>query len=190
MMRAVAVLLVAITACAADTNDEEITRLLGWYRTAHGGGRIESDAGLVYKAYDATNAICQYGFDHHKGTEAEIGSITYEFGSCDPVENQKKALKKFYGECPNYNYQDGGGNFGDYGHFSQVVWKSSTKYGMWAQQCDIPGVDCAQWGGCCAIVLKSDGNFNVAGDYGRNIDNVGVCADVDQPWGKRRRRRR
>jgi len=156
--------------------EKDVTTYLNWYRRAHGAYQVQHDAGLEYAAYEATNAVCTYGFDHHRGTEAEYSSLWADSNDCgtntDPRGSQVAALKSWYAECPKYPgyYTDGSG------HFSHMVWKSSNKYGMWAQTCSIPGSNLR-----CVVVLKTDTDFNVQGAFGQQVER-NYCANIEEPW--------
>jgi len=182
MMKIVAVLLVAITACAAEQNHNDVTQHLGWFRIAHGGQTIPSDETLVFKAFEATNAVCKSGLGHHAGTEAEHAALNiHSFNSCVSQRDANLAtIKRFYREeCPLYRGSVNSND--DNGHFTQIVWQDSTKYGMWAQTCKVPGQSCSA-GGCCVTAFKSDGLPNLPGEVRNNIDFVGQCVDAETPW--------
>lgn len=177
------VLLVVISACTAN----DINTYIGWYRTAHGGGALPYDAGLEERAKQGVYAICNYGLDHHPGYETEYASLYVDAQPCDVKGDSKvNALKEWYKECPNYYGEEDLSNFLNYGHFTHMVWNSVTKYGMWAQTCLVPGQPCPS-SGCCAVVLKTDkdSQWNVPGQFNQNIKNVGNCANVETPWGRR-----
>ena len=183
-MKIVAVLLVAITACAAEQNHNDVTQHLGWFRLAHGGKTIPSDDQLVAKAKKATQEICQRGFAHHPKTESYDAALNWvSFSPCPDGSNGKntliETLKKFYRECPDYRGAEFHTN--DNGHFTIIVWKGSTKYGMWSQTCDMKNGNCDA-GGCCVAAYKSDGLFNLPGDFNSNIDNIGACVNAETPW--------
>ena len=110
---------------------------LNWYRYNHEANGVKWDSGLTYKAYEATNAMCARGFDHHPGTEAEYGSLWAHSNRCEDVSGGAlvTALQNWYSECPLYT---GESSWQSSGHFTQMVWRKSTKYGMWAQSCSSP----------------------------------------------------
>ena len=110
---------------------------LNWYRYNHEANGVKWDSGLTYKAYEATNAMCARGFDHHPGTEAEYGSLWAHSNRCEDVSGGAlvTALQSWYSECPLYT---GESSWQISGHFTQMVWRKSTKYGMWAQSCSSP----------------------------------------------------
>jgi hypothetical protein len=168
---------VLFVATAADVTEKDVTDFLNWYRYKHDAPQLQRK--LDYAAYEGGLAVCNRGFDHHEGTEAEYASLSYESGPCssDLEADQIKALKRWYRECPKYYGQ--GWDFNT-GHFTQIVWKGAKTFGLWAQTCNIPGVNCAA-GGCCVVVLKND-EFNIQGQYDRNIGNVGGCANAETPW--------
>jgi len=164
-------LLLVITVCAGD----DVDSYLNWYRSAHGAVSLTKD--LDYAAYEATTAVCNYGFDHHPGTEAEHASLYASSGECSSQEAAGvEALKWWYKECPDYYGQGFAQNTG---HFTHMVWKSCKSFGIWAQTCNIPGTDYK-----CAVALKTDCKANLEGAFSQNVGNVGQCANVETPWGK------
>lgn len=169
---------VLFVATAADFTEKHVTDHLNWYRIKHDAPQFQSRS-LDYAAYEGTTAICNRGFAHHPGTEAEQGSIYYETGPCDSDYEaaQIKALKNWYSECPDYYGQGWDTNTG---HFTQMVWKGAKTYGLWAQTCNIPNLNCEAYGGCCAVVLKSD-ESNIIGQFRENVVQKG-CANVETPW--------
>lgn len=187
-MKTVAVLLVAITACAATQNHIDVTNRLSWYRAGHGGGLIPSDDQLVFDAFEATNTICEKGLGHHSGTKAEFAALDIvSHDPCPDGSNGKDTLqgtlKTFYGECPAYRGAERIAQ--NSGHFTHIVWQASTKYGMWSQTCDrVPSTSSFPGGctNCCVSAYLSDGLANLPNAFGRNIDNPGQCVDVEQPW--------
>ena len=54
-----------------------------------------------------------------------------------------------------------------------MVWKSSKKYGIWAQTCNIPGSTFK-----CVVALRMD-KGNLHGAFSSNIGNVGQCTNVN-----------
>jgi hypothetical protein len=170
---------VLFVATAADLTEKHVTDHLNWYRIAHDAPQLQSRT-LDRAAYDGVQTICSRGFDHHVGTEAEQASLYYVGGPCDSdlEAAQIKALKSWYGECPAYYGQGFASNTG---HFTQIVWKGARTYGLWAQTCNIPGLNCESYGGCCAVMLKTD-ESNILGQFNQNIGNAGRCANVDTPW--------
>merc|ERR1719211_565680 len=138
MMKFLSFCLVALVPnCLAQKEDSRVTKYLNWYRYNHEANGVKWDSGLTYKAYEATNAMCARGFDHHPGTEAEYGSLWAHSNRCEDVSGGAlvTALQSWYSECPLYT---GESSWQISGHFTQMVWRKSTKYGMWAQSCSSP----------------------------------------------------
>jgi len=156
------------------SQDYDITLHLNWLRHNHGANKVEKDDGMVYNAYEATNAMCQYGgIGHWRGTEAESASLYVNYAPCKGAEQDLvDALNTWYDEC--WQYSQGQEFSDDTGHFTQMVWKSAKRYGMWAQTCT------GSSGQFCAVALKTD-TFNVQGAYNQNVQ-AGNCNKT--PWAR------
>ena len=131
--------------------------------------------GLEYKAYQATNAVCDGGYlEHFKGTEAESSSLWLSSAPCDSDQEKSEieALKTWYSECPDYYGQ---GFTQSTGHFTQMVWKSCKTYGIWAQTCDRPGTSIHKQ---CVVALKMDCSANLQGSFSSQVQ-PGNCANVE-----------
>jgi hypothetical protein len=167
------VLLVAVTV-GAERTQKDVSTFLNWYRNAHGAGQLTNT--LDRKAYEATQAVCKYGWDHHVGTEAEQASLFASTAACnsDQEASEIEALQEWYSECPDYYGQ---GFSQSTGHFTHMVWKSCKTYGIWAQTCDVPGTSLK-----CVVALKTDCAPNVRGSFDQNIGNIGQCTNVKAPW--------
>ena len=86
-----------------------------------------------------------------------MGENLYSSSSVDGT----KASESWYSEVKNYNYNNPG--FGmNTGHFTQLVWKSTTKIGC--------GAACNN-SGFCAVVCNyyPGGNFGGTDDYAKNV---------------------
>lgn len=175
------IFLVTMTGLCASYNQNDVTGYLNFLRAEHGANKLRFDkGGLEYAAYEATNAVCNYGFGHHKGTESEFASLWASPYECqnDQEKSEIEALASWYTECPLYYGQ---GFDTRTGHFTHMVWKSAKKYGIWAQTCPngIPGSNDK-----CVVALKTD-DGNVIGSFSRNIGNVGRCFNIKaQSWFK------
>jgi len=130
---------------------------------------------LDYAAFEATNAICQYGLDYHPGTEGTLHLALQPECSSQEAAGVE-TLKHWYKQCPDYYGQGFSENTG---YFTHMVWKSCKSFGIWAQTCNIPGTSYK-----CAVALKTDCNANLDGAFSQNVGNVGQCANVETPWGK------
>ncbi|XP_066935539.1 uncharacterized protein [Clytia hemisphaerica] len=66
-------------------------------------------------------------FRTYNGYETGVGENLYWSSSASGASTN--AVTSWYDEIKNYNYETGKSNGGDIGHFTQLVWDSSTKLG-------------------------------------------------------------
>jgi len=146
---------------------------LNSYRHAHGAAPLTKD--LDYAAFEATNAVCQYGLDYQGQDATTLHQAL--LGECSSQEAAGvEVLKSWYKGCHDYYGQEFDPNTA---FFTHMVWKSCKSFGIWAQTCNIPGTPYK-----CSVAFKTDCNPNWDGEYSQNVGNVGQCANVETPWGK------
>jgi glioma pathogenesis-related protein 2 len=78
--------------------------------------------------YLATNGLFQHSTATQRKNAGENLYVFYTTGSIDAVTLANNAVKSWYDEVSKYNYNNPGFST-DTGHFTQVVWKSSTQLG-------------------------------------------------------------
>ncbi|TPX12382.1 uncharacterized protein E0L32_007029 [Thyridium curvatum] len=89
---------------------------------------LQWDAGLQSAAQSYANTMASTGAFKHSGVGGE--NLFYERGGRYPNPLQDGA-RAFVNEAPNYhNEAIPQGNFEAYGHYTQVMWNSTTKVGM------------------------------------------------------------
>jgi len=121
---------------------------LNHYRALHGASKVKLHQQENYDAYIAAKETCENlpvnKFDH-SGTKSPHNALARcNFATCKTMEEAlKNAVDKWYKReaelyCRNGYYSNGvkGNQWFDVGHFAALVWKSATKYGMWAVRCD------------------------------------------------------
>ena len=119
---------------------------------------MTKDSSLEAKALEACEVCCQRGgISHYPGTEAEFASLGQGYSSIEKVldgwYSECSAYNSYYGKEPNFN------NFGDYGHFTHMVWKNGKKAGLAMKTCS---------NGMRVQALKTD-SFNVFGTFAKNV---------------------
>ena len=119
---------------------------------------MTKDSNLEAKALEACEVCCQRGgISHYPGTEAEFASLGQGYSSIEKVLDgwygECSAYNSYYGKEPNFN------NFGEYGHFTHMVWKNGKKAGLAMKTCS---------NGMKVQALKTD-TFNVIGQFANNV---------------------
>ncbi|MEU4250040.1 CAP family protein [Amycolatopsis sp. NPDC026612] len=101
------------------------------YRAKHGAPPVELDQGLVDYAKSRAEHIADKGTLVHDGT-AGYGENLYSSSSSEPVRGPATAASEaWYAEIKDYNYETFASNdpAKAIGHFTQLVWKASTRIG-------------------------------------------------------------
>ena len=121
------------------------------YRAAHGAGPLSWDTlAYEYAQNNADSYDCSGILTHTHGQFGENLACGFKDGP--------SAVTAWYDEGQTYNYQTAN----EYNHFTQVVWKGSTKMG-----CAIKDCSKNNWGHY--VVCEYDPPGNV---IGRNAQNV------------------
>lgn len=121
------------------------------YRALHGSGDLSwADGPYEYAKNNADNYDCSGVLTHTHGQYGENLAAGFANGPA--------AVKAWYDEGETYNYN----THNTYDHFTQVVWKSSTKVGCAYKDCLSTG-----WG--LYIVCEYDPVGNVVGQNEENV---------------------
>ena len=110
------------------------------YRAAHKTPALAWDDTLAAAA-DAYASKCVYAHDADRG--AGIGENIYASGSSQPLSATDvswggASTTAWYNEIKDWNFATSASKGGVTGHFTQVVWKASTKLGCGVASC--PGM--------------------------------------------------
>lgn len=110
------------------------------YRAAHGAPALVWDDTLA-AASDAFADKCIFGHDKNRGPG--IGENIYAAGSSAPLSDTDtiwatESTSDWYNEISDWNFALGKTKGGVTGHFTQVVWKATTKLGCAIANC--PGM--------------------------------------------------
>jgi uncharacterized protein YkwD len=136
------------------------------FRAKHGVPPVELDQELVTYAKSRAEHIADKGALVHDGTGG-YGENLYSSSSSQPVQGPATAASDaWYAEIKDYNYETCASNDPKkaIGHFTQLVWKGSTKIGA-GRVC---GTEDDTWHDTYIAV-----NFSVAGNMaGAYKDNV------------------
>merc|ERR1739844_7435 len=152
-----------------------------YYRSMHGARDLKYSKSLENSAQIHANYLASTGEGlgklasmgkAHSKNRNGVGENIFQSSSTGPNPSADDTTKSWYSEESDYDYQTGTSKNGyDIGHFTQVVWKGSTKFGIakaYAKQKN-------GWYGVWVVAHYGPAG-NVGGDY---------IANVQQPgWGK------
>jgi uncharacterized protein YkwD len=136
------------------------------HRAKHGAPPVELDQELVTYAKARAEHIADKGALVHDGTGGH-GENLYSSSSSEPVQGPATAASDaWYAEIKDYNYQTFTSNDPKkaIGHFTQLVWKGSTKIGA-GRVC---GTEDNTWHDTYIAVNFSTAG-NMAGAYKENV---------------------
>jgi len=102
-------------------------------------------------------------FEHSRGTG--YGENIYKSwgGSRDANVRVRDAVKSWYDEIKDYNFNRPGFSMKT-GHFTQVVWKGTTRIGT-----GVATVPDARWGSRTVVVVNYSPPGNYGGQYEQNV---------------------
>eukprot|EP00746_Dinoflagellata_sp_MGD_P165118 gnl/MRDRNA2_/MRDRNA2_94205_c0_seq1.p1 gnl/MRDRNA2_/MRDRNA2_94205_c0~~gnl/MRDRNA2_/MRDRNA2_94205_c0_seq1.p1 ORF type:complete len:200 (+),score=52.60 gnl/MRDRNA2_/MRDRNA2_94205_c0_seq1:100-699(+) len=134
-------------------------------RAKHGAPPLEWDDGCSQHALAQAQICCDNeGLEHGNSQEFGEGQNLYCYFSTPPaVAGAKAACESWYSEIDDYDFNDPG--FGmSTGHFTQLVWKGSTKVGMAKVVGESDGMT-AIW-----IAANYSPAGNMQGDFEDNVE--------------------
>jgi hypothetical protein len=139
----------------------EITTYINVYRTKHQSPPLTWDDSIATFSQQWANYLLTNNEFKHSGNTSYGENLAYFQGyGNDPMTLLKKAVDSWYNEVSLYNYATPGFTSGT-GHFTCLVWKSSTKYAMGiAIDLSTNSVD---------ITMNTSPPGNVSGKYQDNV---------------------
>ncbi|WP_158623969.1 CAP family protein [Corallococcus llansteffanensis] len=155
-----------------DITNAELSTLLvtlhNSYRAQHHAPALTVDASIV--AYAKTRARTVSTFEGlsegHRGLDHKYGENLYWAGSSTNAEQSTQlvtaAVKAWYNEIAHYNFKNGGFSAGT-GHFTQLVWKGTTKIG-----CAVARGKGSKWYETY-VVCNYLAPGNMMGDFQKNV---------------------
>lgn len=137
------------------------------YRAQHHVPPLVVDPTLVAYAKTRAQAISTYeGLgEGHRGLDHKYGENLYWAGGSTkvaPASVAAAAVKSWYDEVKQYDFRNGSFS-GATGHFTQVVWKGTTKFGCAAAQ----GKGSRWYETYVVCVYQAPGNM--MGDFQKNV---------------------
>uniref|UniRef100_A0A914UJL3 SCP domain-containing protein n=1 Tax=Plectus sambesii TaxID=2011161 RepID=A0A914UJL3_9BILA len=142
---------------SASSNASSALKMHNDYRALHGAPSLVLDDSLNAYAQEWAQHLAAIGTLQHRPAQSRKCGENIFCGMNIPPE---EAVKSWYNEYPNYNFNRPG-FASNTGHFTQVVWKESSRLGI--------GV--ARANNTVYVVANYDppGNFNGADNYRRNV---------------------
>ncbi|CZS87969.1 uncharacterized protein RCO7_14005 [Rhynchosporium graminicola] len=129
-----------------------------FYRSQHGASPLKWNDQLALSSNDWVNK-CQWGHSGHQGVGENIA-----LGYSKALD----AINAWALERVNYNFNKPG--FGSQtGHFTQVVWKTTTDVGCARKQCQVPGFSNGNPTWYLVCQYQSPGNVVNAGQFEENV---------------------
>jgi glioma pathogenesis-related protein 2 len=137
------------------------------YRAKHGAPSVQLDPELVEYAKSRARTICtENGLSYgHQGLREGTGeNLSWQASSGETPGTSAGAVNSWYSEIKNYDFANPSASNGKpTGHFTQVVWKGSTKVGAGR----VFGRGAEWWE--TYIVLDFSPAGNMAGQYEANV---------------------
>ncbi|UJR24307.1 hypothetical protein I4U23_027274 [Adineta vaga] len=137
------------------------------YRTTHCAPDLTLDKDLNTIAQNYAQTLCDTNSFAHSGNTYNgqaLGENLWQMSSSSPISkdsiNGATPVTAWYDEISAYNFA-AGVFASNTGHFTQLVWKSSTKFGI--------GICCTSAGTTCMVVANYLPAGNVAGQFIANV---------------------
>jgi len=119
-----------LQALAQGSNQEQFIKLHNEYRSQHGAGPLSWDDEMAKRAQTHAES-CVWGHNSI-GSKIGIGQNLYAGTNATPLD----AVKGWYDEVQSYDFNTHKSKDGkDVYHFTQLVWKDSTKLGCGVAEC-------------------------------------------------------
>ncbi|CAF0984533.1 unnamed protein product [Rotaria sp. Silwood1] len=144
----------------------EVLSAHNFYRARHCAKPLQLNDVLSRSAQNFAQKLANTNQFHHSGTPG-VGENLYMAISSKSIKvNGNAPVTAWYNEIQHYNFNRGG--FSKItGHFTQVVWRSTTKLGV--------GIAYANGGRSIYVVTRYSPPGNYAGQYQANVRRQGSC---------------
>ena len=160
------------------TNDQkvEITNYINMYRRAHQAPDLVWDNSMAEFSQNWSNYLSMNSLFQHSGSQLYGENLAYFHGyGCDIVTLLKSSVDLWYQEIASYDFTKPGFNEAT-GHFTCLVWKNSTKFGM--------GFSCSD-DNTAVVSFNTSPPGNVIGEFDKNvlpkIDTVPIPSPTPLP---------
>lgn len=140
------------------------------YRATHSSPNLTISDNLNSMAQDWADTLASRAEFKHSPNSGNVGENIYvsgvsKGGSIDSTTLANQAVEGWYSESKDYDYSNPGFS-SKAGHFTQIVWKSSTEIGCGAAQGSYPGrTDFTAY----YVVCQYAPGGNVSGQFPDNV---------------------
>jgi hypothetical protein len=140
---------------------DEISTYINGYRASHHSPPIIWDATIAKYSQQWSYYLISNNLFHHSGTKlyGENLALFQGYGT-DVISLFKNAIDQWYGEIKNYDFNNPGFSSST-GHFTCLVWKASTNFGM--------GISINSATNTVDITFNTSPPGNIDGKYQLNI---------------------
>jgi uncharacterized protein YkwD len=141
---------------------KEITEHINMYRAKHSSPQIEYDSAISNNSQTWSDYLLNNSKFAHSNNILYGENLYFSYGSSLSKINQiKHSIDIWYSEILNYDFSKNSHQMHT-GHFSALIWKSSTKF----------GIGYAESKSKCIICLNTNPVGNIAGMYKNNIISI------------------
>lgn len=113
-----------------DKEEFEITNYINKYRKKHKSLEITYDKTIERYSQTWSDTLLKNNKFEHSNSNLYGENLFYSGGlGIDKIKLIKKAIDNWYNEISKYNFQKPGFS-PETGHFTSLIWASSTKYGI------------------------------------------------------------
>lgn len=151
----------------------EITSYINTYRAKHQSPPLTWDESIATFSQEWSYQLLTNNDFSHSGTTLYGENLAYYKGyGTDTMTLLKKSIDAWYNEVTLYNYSKPRYSSGT-GHFTCLVWKSSTKYAL--------GISIDLATATAIITMNTSPPGNVAGKYQENVLPLTILPPVVPP---------
>lgn len=111
--------------------DDPVVELVNWYRSRHNSPKVTRIPDLDEGAENWAKQLSQQGDGLNHSIDNKYGEILYWVG--DNLTNTRvamHAIREWYAESKNYDFQDPLKNFANTSHFRALIWRASKSVGI------------------------------------------------------------
>ncbi|XP_063699506.1 venom allergen 5-like [Culicoides brevitarsis] len=153
---------------SGDDFQREALKAHNEYRASHGVPPLKLDKDLCKFSQEWAENLSSRGVMQHRPNNKYGENIYCKYGTGNVTVDGKEPVKSWYDEIQQYNFSSPGFSTGT-GHFTQVIWRESTKLG-------IAKVENSK--GQVFVVANYDPPGNVQGQYEENVPKIGAAKKV------------
>lgn len=148
--------------------EEDALNIHNEYRAMHGVPPLVLDNNLCKFSAEWARNLADRGVLQHRSNSAYGENLYCKYGSGEIDANATEATKSWYDEIEKYSFDRPGFNGGT-GHFTQVIWRESRKFGI---------AKARNAKGQVFVVANYDPPGNVMGQFPENVPTVGASGVI------------